>query len=396
MATDYHHGVRVIEINEGVRPIRTIATAIIGLVATGSDADADFFPYNKPVLVTNVNSAIGKAGTLGTLAKALDAIADQASPMMVVVRIPDGEGADEAAKAADLISNTIGTTLPDGSYTGMQALLAAEAQLGVKPRILGCPGLDTEDVAAELAALAQELRAFAYVSAHGCETKEAAVAYRDQFGQRELMVIWGDFTKWDTATNAKGTSWAVANALGLRAKLDEEIGWHKTLSNIAVNSVSGLTKDIYWDLQNPNTDAGYLNSNEVTCLIQRNGFRFWGSRTCSDDPLFAFENYTRTAQVLADTIAEAHMWAVDKPMTPTLVKDIIEGINAKFRELRSLGYIVDGQAWYDEEINTAATLKDGKLYIDYDYTPVPPLENLMFRQRITDRYLVDYAAKIKA
>ena len=396
MAADYHHGVRVIEINEGVRPIRTVATAIVGLVATGSDADAAFFPINRPVLVTNVNTAIGKAGTLGTLPKALDAIADQASPIIVVVRIPDGEGIDAAAKAADQVSKTIGTVLPDGSYTGMQALLAAEAQLGVKPRILGCPGLDTADVAAELAGIAQDLRAFAYVAAHDCATKEAAVAYRDLFGQRELMVIWGDFSKWNTDTNAKDTSWAVANALGLRAKLDEEIGWHKTLSNIAVNSVTGVTKDIYWDLQNPNTDAGYLNSNEVTCLIQRNGFRFWGSRTCSDDPLFAFENYTRTAQVLADTIAEAHMWAVDKPMTPTLVKDIIEGINAKFRELRSLGYIVDGQAWYDEEINTTATLKDGKLYIDYDYTPVPPLENLMFRQRITDRYLVDYAAKIKA
>lgn len=393
MAADYHHGVRVIEINEGVRPIRTVATAIIGLVATGSDADAAFFPLNRPVLVTNVNTAIGKAGTLGTLPKALDAIADQASPIVVVVRIPDGEGADPSA---DQISKTIGTVLPDGSYTGMQALLAAEAQLGVKPRILGCPGLDTADVAAELAGIAQELRAFAYVAAHNCATKEDAVAYRDLFGQRELMVIWGDFSKWNTDTDARETSWAVANALGLRAKLDEEIGWHKTLSNIAVNSVTGVTKDIYWDLQNPNTDAGYLNSNEVTCLIQRNGFRFWGSRTCSDDPMFAFENYTRTAQVLADTIAEAHMWAVDKPMTPTLVKDIIEGINAKFRELRSLGYIVDGQAWYDEEINTTATLKDGKLYIDYDYTPVPPLENLMFRQRITDRYLVDYAAKIKA
>lgn len=396
MATDYHHGVRVIEINEGVRPIRTVATAVIGLVATGADADAAFFPLNRPVLVTNVNTAIGKAGTQGTLRRALDAIADQASPLIVVVRIPDGEGENEAAKAADLVSKTIGTVLPDGSYTGMQALLAAEAQLGVKPRILGCPGLDTADVAAELAGIAQDLRAFAYISAWGCETKEAAVAYRDLFGQRELMVVWGDFSKWNTDTDTRETSWAVANALGLRAKLDEEIGWHKTLSNIAVNSVTGVTKDIYWDLQNPNTDAGYLNSNEVTCLIQRNGFRFWGSRTCSDDPLFCFENYTRTAQVLADTIAEAHLWAVDKPMTPTLVKDIIEGINAKFRELRSLGYIVDGQAWYDEEINTSATLKDGKLYIDYDYTPVPPLENLMFRQRITDRYLVDYAAKIKA
>lgn len=90
------------------------------------------------------------------------------------------------------------------------------------------------------------------------------------------------------------------------------------------------------------------------------------------------------------------MWAVDKPMHPSLVRDIIEGVNAKFRELKANGYIIDGRAWYDEEINSAATLKDGKLYIDYDYTPVPPLENLMFRQRITDRYLVDFAARINA
>ncbi len=30
---------------------------------------------------------------------------------------------------------------------------------------------------------------------------------------------------------------------------------------------------------------------------------YGGNRTCSDDPLFLFENYTRTAQVLADTMA---------------------------------------------------------------------------------------------
>ena len=40
------------------------------------------------------------------------------------------------------------------------------------------------------------------------------------------------------------------------------------------------------------------------------------------------------------------------------------------------------------------SLKAGQLYIDYDYTPVPPLENLMFKQRITDRYLVDFAKAI--
>ena len=44
--------------------------------------------------------------------------------------------------------------------------------------------------------------------------------------------------------------------------------------------------------------------------------------------------------------------------------------------------------------NLAEVLESGKLYIDYDYTPVPPLENLMFRQRITNRYLVDIAQLI--
>ncbi len=78
------------------------------------------------------------------------------------------------------------------------------------------------------------------------------------------------------------------------------------------------------------------------------------------------------------------MWAVDKPITVTLIRDIVDGINAKFRELKTNGYIVDATCWFSEESNDAKkTLKAGKLYIDYDYTPVPPLENLTLRQRIT-------------
>lgn len=390
MPADYHHGVRVQELSNGTRPIRVISTGVIGIVCTAADADAATFPIDTPVLITDVMQALGKAGVKGTLALTLDGIADQGSPAIVAVRV--AEGADAAATK----SNLIGTVTAAGKMTGMNALLAAKAQLGTTPRILGVPGLDDKDVASSLIAIAQKLRAFAYISAFGCATKETAVAYQKNFGAREAMVIWPDFTSWDTATNATTTVPAVARALGLRAKLDEEQGWHKTLSNVDVNGVTGLSKDVYWDLQNPATDAGLLNQNNVTTLIRQKGFRFWGSRTCSADPLFAFENYTRTAQVLADTMADAHFWAVDKPLSPVLVKDILEGINAKFRELKASGYIVDGQAWYDDNINSKDTLKDGKLYLDYDYTPVPPLENLMFRQRITDRYLVDFAKAVNS
>ena len=390
MATDYHHGVRVLEINEGTRPIRTVATAVVGMVCTAQDADATVFPLNKPVLLTDVLTASGKAGEAGTLAKSLDAIADQASPVTVVVRVAEG------ATEAETTTNIVGGVTPTGQYTGLKALLAAEAQLGVKPRILGVPGLDNLAVTTELVAIAQKLRGFAYANCFDCATVSEALAYRAGFGARELMLIWPDFINWDTVTSSAQPAAAVARALGLRAKLDEQVGWHKTLSNVPVNGVSGLSKDIFFDLQNPATDAGLLNADEVTTLIRREGFRFWGSRTCSDDPLFAFENYTRSAQVLADTMAEGHFWAVDKPMHPSLVRDIVEGINAKMRELVRNGYLLGGECWYDEAANDKDTLKAGKLYLDYDYTPVPPLENLLLRQRITDRYLVQFAAAVNA
>lgn len=390
MPGEYHHGVRVVEINEGTRPIRTISTAVVGMICTAEDADVAAFPLNKPVLLTDVLTAIGKAGTQGTLAKSLDAIADNASPFTVVVRV--AEGADEA----ETTTNIIGTVTAGGQFTGLKALLAAKAQLGVTPRIIGVPGLDSLPVATELVSIAQQLRAMAYASCWDCATKEEALAYRENFSARELMLIWPDFLSWDTVASATTEASAVARALGLRAKIDQQTGWHKTLSNVGVNGVTGISRDVYWDLQNPATDAGYLNAADITTLVRADGFRFWGSRTCSDDPLFAFESATRTAQVLADTIAEAHMWAVDKPMHPSLIRDILEGINAKFREMKAGGYIIDANAWYDEAANSANTLKNGQLFIDYDYTPVPPLEDLTLRQRITDRYLADFASRINA
>lgn len=391
--SDYHHGVQVVEINDGTRVISTVSTAIVGMVCTASDADAGMFPLNEPVLITNVQSAIAKAGKQGTLAASLQAIADQAKPVIVVVRVAEGSGEDANAQT---LSNIIGTTDENGKYTGLKALLTAEAVTGVKPRILGVPGLDSLEVATALAPICQKLRAFGYVSAWGCKTISEAIKYRENFSQRELMVIWPDFLAWDTASNSSAVAYSTARALGMRAAIDQSAGWHKTLSNVGVNGVTGISTPVFWDLQESGTDADLLNEAGITTLIRKDGFRFWGNRTCSDDPLFLFENYTRTAQVIADTMADAHMWAVDKPITASLIRDIIDGINAKFRELKSNGYIIDATCWFDEEANDAASLKAGKLYIDYDYTPVPPLENLTLRQRITDKYLANLVSSVNS
>lgn len=390
MVDQYHHGIRLVEVSNGARSLVTVATAIIGMVCTGPNADAATFPLNRPVIITDIDAAIGKAGITGTLAGALRAIGDQVRTPVVVVRVEDH------ATPATLISNVIGTTLPNGQKTGLQALTAAQAQLGVTPRILGCPGLDAPAVTAALVVIAKKLRAMAYAAAIGADIA-AAVTYRGTFAARELMLIYPDFIAFDTGANANVTSYAVARALGLRAKIDQEQGFHKTLSNVPVEGVVGLSRDIQFDIQDAGNEAGLLNASQITaCIRSDTGFRFWGSRTCSDDPLFAFESATRTAQVLADTIGRGLMWAIDKPLKPSLAKDIVETINAEFRKLQSSGVIMGGKAWFDADRNPATQLQGGKLALDYEYTPVPPLEQLGLTQRITDTYLADFGSLVAA
>jgi phage tail sheath protein FI len=389
MPTDYHHGVRVVELSDGTRPIRTIETSVIGMVCTAPDADVDTFPLNTPVLAFGTREILTKAGVQGTLRRSLDAIKDQCEPLLIIVRI--AEGADDE----ETISHVVGGTF-NGRKTGLQALLTAKQRLGVKPRIIGVPDLDVNPaVKDELIVIAEKLRAFAYARIGGTDAAQA-VTYRNLYDSKRLMLLWPNFRVWDNVAQDYIDASATARALGLRAKIDNETGWHKTLSNVPVNGVMGMTDDVYFDLQNTDTEADYLNENEITTMIRQDGFRFWGSRTCTADPLFAFENYTRTGDILADTIAEAHLWAVDKPMSKALILDIIDGINNKFRTLVQQGYLLGGSCWFDELYNPVDNIKNGKLAIDYDYTPVPPLEDLSFQQRITDRYVFDFTASLTA
>lgn len=184
---------------------------------------------------------------------------------------------------------------------------------------------------------------------------------------------------------------AVVVAAALRAQLDEQVGWHKSISNVPVTGVTGISKPLTWDLEDPDTDAGYLNASQVTTLIQNQGFRYWGNRNCSSDPRFSFEVATRTAQTVLETLIEGCFPFVDQPLTPSLAKDIIDSIQAKLTEFVSTGRLIGASVWYDEAQNSTEGLSQGQMWIDYDYTPVPTLENLGLNQRITDRYLVDFA-----
>lgn len=133
------HGVEVLDIDSGSRPIQTVRSSVIGIVGTAPNADATAFPINTPTLIAGSRLEASKLDMLGTgagtLPKALDAILDQAGAVVIVVRVEEGE--TEAETLANVLG---GVNANNGKYEGVHALLGAESALGFAPRILLAPG----------------------------------------------------------------------------------------------------------------------------------------------------------------------------------------------------------------------------------------------------------------
>ena len=185
--TGFHHGVTAIEQQSGILPIRNASISTIGLIAYADDADPEVFPLDTPVRVSSIPRVLEAAGLHGTLRKSLETINQITNPTLIVVRV-----------ASPATSDVIGTTV-SGVRTGMQALLTAKSVLNLKPSILCAPELETPDVVQAMIAVAKKLRAYFYatprdVNGEILPTKEAVAAYRATLGDREVELVWPEFT----------------------------------------------------------------------------------------------------------------------------------------------------------------------------------------------------------
>ena len=404
MVEQFLHGVEVIEIDSGPRPIRTVRSSVIGIIGTAPAADEEKFPYNMPVLIAGSRAEAAALGGLGTLPAAVDDIFDQTGAMLVVIRVPDG-GAEEVPfvdpellEFAPFIPNLPqiigGVDAETGQYLGVQAFLAAESEVHVTPRILIAPEYSHHPaVANELLSVAERLRAV--VIADGPNMTDAdAIDYRDMFGSPRLYLVDPWVKIWDAASNVEVVRPASARVAGLIAKSDAERGFWWSPSNREIRGVLGTARSVDFALGDVNARANYLNEHEVTTIIQKTGFRLWGNRTCSADPKWAFLSVRRTADMINESLLRAHMWAVDRNITKTYLEDVLEGVNAYLRHLRTVGAIINGRAWADPDLNTPDQISQGKVYIDFDFTPPYPAEHITFRSHLVNDYLVEVLPEV--
>lgn len=468
------HGVEVLDIDAGPRPISTVRSSVIGLIGTAPNADPLAFPLDTPVLIAGSRREAALLDLLGTgegtLPAAMDSIFDQAGAVVIVVRVEEGTTAPET------LANILGgVNAGTGNYEGVHAFLGAESVVGFQPRILLAPGFTHARVAggviavtigtqgsgytsapavsftggagsgatavavlgtganaakvvgvtvtnpgsgytsaptvvftggagtgaaatasfgivgnavvAELIGIAERMRAV--IIADGPNTVDAdAIAYAGDFGSKRVYVIDPKVIKTDDE-GATVTEWASPCVAGLIAKSDNERGFWWSPSNQNVNGIQGTSRPIDFVLGDANARANLLNEKKVATIIRQDGFRLWGNRTLSSDAKWAFLCVVRTADIINDSLLRAHLWAVDRGITKQYVADVTEGVNAYLRHLTTIGAILGGECWADPDLNTPDQIAQGKVYFDFDFSPVYPAEHIIMRSHLVNDYITE-------
>ena len=385
--SDLVRGVETLLIDSGVRPITTVRSSVIGLVGSAPDADANLLPLNTPVLFTGSPTALRAAiypdgaADGGTLLDAVTMIAGITNPVMVVVRVdPD---------ASDLVTELIGDAV---LRTGVYAMLNAKAVTGVQPRILCAPcatgytvvddAVTAAPLATALCSVADRLRAIVVIDGPNSTAVNAGLAV-GFIGSKRGYVI----DPW--VKDLSGTEQPVSPlGAALFNRQDNLNGFAWSPSNTTIPNISGTSRPIDFAMGDAACEADVLAGLNVNTIIRENGFRLWGIRTAQTaDSNWIQITRTRIADIIADSVQAAHLWAVDRPITKRYVEEVVEGVNAYLRSLRARSIIVEGSAWADPELNAAADLNQGHLTISFDFCDHPLVEKITFNYNLNTDYL---------
>lgn len=392
--SDYLHGVEVIHLTEGGRPVTIQATSVIGIVGTAPFADPAAFPLDTPVLITKAAQATGLKATMpanaavgaeGTLPTSIAAIYDQVRTPIVVVRV------ESETELADQLAKVVGA---QDESTGVYALLAARAAVGVKPKILIATGFTHQQiggaanpVVAAFKTVAARLRAVA-LSDGPSDTDAAALAKAALETGGRVYPIEPTVGVFDR-TGAIVQRPSSAHIAGLGARSDQERGFWWSWSNQTINGIVSIGRPIEFSMSDTTASSNLLNAGGVAVIVNEDGFRLWGNRVPGADNEFPFLSQRRTMDVIFDSIEANFRWAMDRPFSRNLLDDISGNLEAFIRDLKRRGAVIGGRVWIDPELNTEATFQEGQLFVNFDGEPSAPLDRLTFLFRRETGYYAE-------
>lgn len=305
------------------------------------------------------------------------------------VQLSGGNGTGATAHAEIDATGKVTKVIVDNPGTGYTAAptVAFSGGGGTGAAATASYGSTANPVVANLVTIANRLRAVIWADGPNT-TDEAAIAYRGDFGSKRVIVVDPKVITTDENGNNQ-TEWSSARAAGVMAATDAAIGFWASPSNKLINGIIGTARPIDFVLGDTSSRANLLNASEVVTIVNEDGYRLWGNRTCSDDQKWAFIPAVRTNDIIADSVMQNHLWAIDRNVDKNYIDDVVGGVNAFLRELKATGAIAGGECWFDADLNTKESLAAGHIYFDYAFSPSPTAERITFRSHMTNDYIAE-------
>ncbi len=288
----------------------------------------------------------------------------------------------EMVTAADIIG---GYDAAAGTYSGLELVNQVYPKYRLVPGLICCPKWsENSEVAAVMRAKAENINGlFSCTSvvdipsdSGGALTYTSAPEWKSQHGytsEREIVC-------WPKVSLGGKVYHLSTHVVGLINRTDSRRGDipYKSPSNelMQIDScVNGAGNEIMMSIE----QANYLNSQGImTVLNWTGGWRAWGNRTgaypASSDVKDVFIPVRRMMDYLGNIFITTFWQKTDEPMSPRLVRTIVNSFNMYINSLVAIEALLGGRVEFREDENAYTDLMNGILKFHIFITPPVPAE----------------------
>ena len=182
--------------------------------------------------------------------------------------------------------------------------------------------------------------------------------------------------------------------LGIAVRRDYESEGRpfKSWANQAVRGVVGISRPIQFSLTDGATEGQVLLSHNagiaikgetgVEDAIAEGGFVFWGTDTCSEDPLWQFYNVVRGRDYIElGQVRTLRFYLGRYNITLATINAILNTITSQLESLRADGDILDFRVGFEADQNSPEELRQGYVQVFFRAEEAPVLRKITVASR---------------